>query len=124
MKAFILLITLYNLFLIIHTNQNKTEESTSKTEIKPEIPTEKKEIKPLSITNLKKKTDFEDIIFKSNKAWLVVVYANWDTNKDIWLNLWDFIKVDFAKDEIDIELGRFDVVDGETGVPDMGILKQ
>ena len=42
----------------------------------------------IEIKVLKSKNEFEDVIFKSQKQWLVVVYADWDHNKQVWTDLY------------------------------------
>ena len=78
----------------------------------------------IEIRDIQRKSDFEDIIFKSDKEWLVIFYAKWDKNDDIWKDLWEYVKLDFEKDEIDIEMARFDVANEHDRVPDMTLLKK
>jgi len=78
----------------------------------------------IEIKAIEKKSDFEDIIFKSDKEWLIVVYANWDHNQQIWKDLWEYVRLDFEKDEYDIEMGKFDVANEIDRVPNMDFLKK
>ncbi len=78
----------------------------------------------IKITDLKDKNDFEKVVFKSNKAWLIVIYADWDQNKLLWEGIWESSRKEFEKEELELEMGRLDLVNKETGAPDMGFLKQ
>ena len=78
----------------------------------------------IEIKDLASKSDFEDVIFKSDKEWLVVIYAKWDRNQAIWKDLWEYVKLDFEKDEIDIEMARFDIANEHDKVPDMNLLRK
>lgn len=78
----------------------------------------------VSIVDLNGMTDIEEVLFKSQKEWLIVFYAPWDKNKEIWEDLWNYLKMDFEKDERDIVLGRVNIVNQETQVPDMNLISK
>ena len=79
----------------------------------------------IEIKILKIRSDFENILFKSEKECLVVVYASWDKkNTEIGLDLWEFLKVDYEKDGVDIEMAKFDVINEEDKAPNMNFVKK